>query len=333
MKTKIGLPFGLALVMFIGVFTAMLALGTLTPSRAQAFTDGFTVTASNLVQGGEGNWTFNLVTGDALDEDDTVTLTFPTGFVLSGARTTGDWFVNDETVESATGTGLEVILALPADFEVAAGGDLTIEFDAQNGGTIENPGDAAKGLKISAVSTADATSVMSEAIEIHATTISADFEVELSDDGIGAMSEWTITLPINGPFDNNDTIALTFPAEFTVSAGDHTGKVSIARNWMMNGEAASANDPTSVPDLTTDPAVGLVVTLTPHQRKFDDLEAGDELVIEFTAGGIGNPTTTAPDLKLSAVFDVDGSGGMLLKPRSCPRLSPLRSQTRPLKSW
>ena len=65
MKTKIGLPFGLALVMFIGVFTAMLALGTLTPSRAQAFTDGFTVTATNLVRWREGNWTFNLVTGDA----------------------------------------------------------------------------------------------------------------------------------------------------------------------------------------------------------------------------------------------------------------------------
>ena len=36
MKTKIGLPFGLALVVFIGVFTTMLALGVLTPDRADA---------------------------------------------------------------------------------------------------------------------------------------------------------------------------------------------------------------------------------------------------------------------------------------------------------
>ncbi len=36
MKTKIGLPFGLALVVFIGVFTTMLALGVLTPERADA---------------------------------------------------------------------------------------------------------------------------------------------------------------------------------------------------------------------------------------------------------------------------------------------------------
>ena len=36
MKTKIGLPFGLALVVFIGIFTTMLALGVLSPERADA---------------------------------------------------------------------------------------------------------------------------------------------------------------------------------------------------------------------------------------------------------------------------------------------------------
>ena len=36
MKTKIGIPFGLALVMFIGVFTTMLALGALNPQPAEA---------------------------------------------------------------------------------------------------------------------------------------------------------------------------------------------------------------------------------------------------------------------------------------------------------
>ena len=35
MKTKIGLPFGLALVVFLGVFTTMLALGLLSPERAR----------------------------------------------------------------------------------------------------------------------------------------------------------------------------------------------------------------------------------------------------------------------------------------------------------
>ena len=38
MKTKIGIPIGLALVMFLGVFTAMLAFGTLSPQSAHAQT-------------------------------------------------------------------------------------------------------------------------------------------------------------------------------------------------------------------------------------------------------------------------------------------------------
>ncbi len=38
MKTKIGIPIGLALVMFFGVFTAMLAFGTLSPQPTQAQT-------------------------------------------------------------------------------------------------------------------------------------------------------------------------------------------------------------------------------------------------------------------------------------------------------
>ena len=293
MKTKIGLPFGLALVVFIGIFTTMLALGALTPSRAQAFNDGFTVTATNLVIDGEGSWTFNLVTGAALDEDDTVTLTFPANFTVSSASDATDWFVNDETVESSAVSDQAVTLALPADFEVAAGGNLTIEFDAQNGRVIENPSAAAENLKFAAESTADTTSVMSESIEIHATTVSAGFDVELSDEGARAMSEWTITLPINGPFDDDDTIMLTFPAAFTVGADD-TSKVNNERNWMMNGEAASSITAFAAPDPNADPATGLVLTLTPHQRSFDDLEAGGELIIMFTGDGIGNPSTNTP---------------------------------------
>ena len=39
MKTKIGIPIGLALVMFLGVFAAMLAFGTLSPGPANAGAD------------------------------------------------------------------------------------------------------------------------------------------------------------------------------------------------------------------------------------------------------------------------------------------------------
>ena len=61
MKTKIGLPLGLALVMFIGVFTTMLALGVLAPQPASAAIDsskGITVDSSLSAAGAYADWTF-----------------------------------------------------------------------------------------------------------------------------------------------------------------------------------------------------------------------------------------------------------------------------------
>ena len=92
MKTKIGLPFGLALVVFIGVFTAMLALGVLSPSRAQAVTGDFEVMLSNHIPGHHSDWSFEVVSSAAfVGADATVTpnvttdvleITFPTGVTL-----------------------------------------------------------------------------------------------------------------------------------------------------------------------------------------------------------------------------------------------------------
>ena len=88
MKTKIGLPFGLALVMFIGVFTAMLALGVLTPDRVDAAVDGATVMleVSDEAVGTTPkevmiSFTNGSTTGDIVEEDGTLGLTF-TGVVI-----------------------------------------------------------------------------------------------------------------------------------------------------------------------------------------------------------------------------------------------------------
>ena len=59
MKTKIGIPFGLALVMFIGVFTTMLALGALNPRPAEAaiIASGLMVERSNNTVNAYADWT------------------------------------------------------------------------------------------------------------------------------------------------------------------------------------------------------------------------------------------------------------------------------------
>ena len=153
MKTKIGIPFGLALVMFIGVFTAMLALGVLAPSRAQAFEDDFTVMATDRTTGGTAEWTFTLMTEGVYTSADVTTLTFPTDFTTSGANTLTDWWVNDENPSAVvvTGLGIAITPATSGFTDLQAGGTLTIEYEGEG---ITNP-TAAGNVKIMANSTAD----------------------------------------------------------------------------------------------------------------------------------------------------------------------------------
>ena len=148
MKTKIRLPFGLALVMFLGVFTAMLALGVLAPSRAQAFEDDFNVMATNRITGGNGEWTITLMTEGVYTSEHVTTLTFP-GFTLGGAGTETDWWVNDENPSDVTITGQEIaITPATAGFaDLQAGDTLTIEYE---GTGIVNPA-AAGNVSIDAI--------------------------------------------------------------------------------------------------------------------------------------------------------------------------------------
>ena len=89
MKTKIGIPIGLALVMFLGVFTAMLAFGTLspeptqaqtTPSATRSFRDPDPVMPRRAV---DGDHQFAGVPSGAIGA---VTETLPTGFSYVSAN-------------------------------------------------------------------------------------------------------------------------------------------------------------------------------------------------------------------------------------------------------
>ena len=84
MKTKFGLPLGLALVMFIGVFTTMLALGALNPQPAEAAigiaANSVMVARSTDADGAYADWTFSAQKGtnDSPVNDD-ITIAF-TGY-------------------------------------------------------------------------------------------------------------------------------------------------------------------------------------------------------------------------------------------------------------
>ena len=92
MKTKIGLPFGLALVVFIGIFTTMLALGALNPQPAEAAfaAPDLKIDTSDDATYARADWTFTVKNdADAIDtnggNDNDVVIVFPDGFVLTDA--------------------------------------------------------------------------------------------------------------------------------------------------------------------------------------------------------------------------------------------------------
>jgi hypothetical protein len=134
MKTKIGLPFGLALVVFIGVFTTMLALGALNPQPAEAqFADldgGQTleVTVSNNASQAIAMWTFMAKTDDAntLDADDDITIQFPSEFTTSDADEM-TWSISGVAGDiTATESGGTVTLDIPVDETIAVETEFTI---------------------------------------------------------------------------------------------------------------------------------------------------------------------------------------------------------------
>ena len=124
MKTKIGLPLGLALVMFIGVFTTMLALGVMAPNTVQAVTgtgddDEFEVALSNTIPGHYSDWSFTVKsTQDFVGADvvtnpnspvaaDTLSITFPAAIVLvdgDAAHESANWMLGGEPVAEVSVT-------------------------------------------------------------------------------------------------------------------------------------------------------------------------------------------------------------------------------------
>ena len=118
MKTKIGLPLGLALVMFIGVFTAMLALGVMAPQPASAaITAGFEVDLTNDEPGEETGLSFTFTTEEGVAATEAVNVIFATGYTVTAA---GAWTLNDVPATAAVdGTDAQQLNLTPGAAIVA----------------------------------------------------------------------------------------------------------------------------------------------------------------------------------------------------------------------
>ena len=137
MKTKIGLPLGLALVMFIGVFTAMLALGVMAPAGVQGSSHLPSVTASSEEFGADNvEYEIKFATDAILTSASSIVLTFSGAFDVSGVVTTP--LATDVAVTAMPSGGVAAAVAhsapsftspaltIPIGGDVAVGSEITV---------------------------------------------------------------------------------------------------------------------------------------------------------------------------------------------------------------
>ena len=217
MKTKIGIPFGLALVMFIGVFTTMLALGALNPQRAEAAPASVSsVVRSNNTAGAVADWTITVTNnGVAIEDGDTFTIEF-SGHVL-GATCTAEQDLHAVCVEdqweievAATDTAVaisvdvdsvatdDVTATIMVGTDIPASREFTIKFTSLKSGAlmlgIMNPGVGENDITVAAATAFPVTTFAVGA------TIDDDPmpTVTRSDNRVGAYAMWTITATNDG---------------------------------------------------------------------------------------------------------------------------------------
>ena len=155
MKTKIGLPLGLALVMFIGVFTTMLALGVFSPQPASAAIDtadgkGITVKVSDTAAMAYADWTISFENDDTVIDADTnivisITNTDFGGACASDADTTNvcdeeNWAITYDLaddpgtttiVETAEGVGVDLTSVVTSVAVGTSPATITLDLEAQ----------------------------------------------------------------------------------------------------------------------------------------------------------------------------------------------------------
>ena len=234
MKTKIGLPLGLALVMFIGVFTTMLALGALNPQPVGAAPDSVSsVERSDNTVNAIADWTITVENDDdAIADGGTIEIVFTDHNVGNDCAVNEDdtavcrednWEVNvpmDGTAEAIPVDVDSVVVASGASVtitvgtEIPANREFTLKFFAEK----SRGGEPIAGITNPNNDGADELTVGGEPFSIttfaEAATIADDPmpTVTRSDNRVGAYAKWTITAETDdtNPIQIGNTIAIVF---------------------------------------------------------------------------------------------------------------------------
>ena len=305
MKTKIGLPLGLALVMFIGIFTTMLALGALNPQPVAAIT---TVTVT-LASTDGGTYTGNVdidattaVTFSELDSNsvsNTLTISLPLIFDVSKEDAIEDeskWTLGGtapSSVELTVGAaGVGGADDTPHTIVLTAGSgmtDITVAPPAVGTIPVDYRPDANIGLKLAIEGATGVTISVEVSTEPDLPGTSAEFDIDPApavDGGFsvnvgyplpGEVSSYSFTVTAEEEFGADDTLTITFP----VGTGLGAMSVGTADNWTLGG---------SVPQTVTVTASERMVELTAPSSNFGTITTGNDIVVEaLESAGIVNP--------------------------------------------
>ena len=342
MKTKIGLPFGLALVVFIGVFTTMLALGALNPQRADAQTPtplsstaaDFDVVLSHTEVGAYADWTITGKTGAVLIPVGNAMAFTVTGFNLDTCTATentvpcdeGNWEitvpeVDDIVVDEVTVTTQTISVTF--DKAIPATTTFTLKYYAVKDnagklvGGIQNP--SAAGPQTITVDTVDPDVVVGiRILPMSIGIIAAGLDVERPKYQPEAYSDWTITAKRDDTTPGaDDVIVIKFAGHdvgATCEADDSDHAVCTASNWRV----AVSDDPETDGVDAVEAAIPQSVTVIKEsqtvliQPASPVIPADTTIIITFTAPasdeGIKNPAPGMYDIMVGMyTFEVTTS--------------------------
>jgi hypothetical protein len=266
MKTKIGLPFGLALVMFIGIFTTMLALGVLNPDRAEAAaTDTVELTLSESVATATPQTVMvEFTNGEAeIAAGETITIDLTSIDGSDGAVSVeSNWkvYVGDgEAFEPATVVGNtgSVVITLPNDDDTTdedEGRNVPIEAAVKIVFTSDDSGSAPAGFVLGAADAAAMVTINNFDSNDYTLTDGSgsvmNLRVTSSSMTPGARARYTFRFQISDQdlVANQDEITLYFDKDFggldELSRNDVTvSRITAADSTGATGAFSPSSDP------------------------------------------------------------------------------------------
>jgi len=175
---------------------------------------------------GEHNISFKTSSAGALTTTDTITIQFPSGFVLPPQVPSGSVFVNNAVAKASVSSN-SLVITCPVAVNNASQVSIKITTDAK----IQNPPPSQTGYKIKVFTSEDQLAVESNSVVITSSTLQ-NVSVTVSPQVVGKNATITISFltGLGGALSPNDSIYISFPSQFLLPSVIGNNLVTITYN-------------------------------------------------------------------------------------------------------